>query len=174
MRVLTSVFIALGILLAALLGYFIHSMGQLAGGHKAIKAYQYPVTKYELEKAVDSVLRNNPNVKRDTVDNYYTYVDSNKQEHRVHDNYYNDGIGYLTVNISRSDLAIQYVIRYYADSAYWSTSKISELFIAYANDQTPNNRDIKRLPTKVITRLFEDEFLEKVNKQLGKSYVVVP
>ena len=146
----------------------------LVGGAGGIKAYQYPVTKFELEKAVDSLIKNNTNIQRDTVDNYYTYVDSNKQERKIHDNYYNDGIGYLTLNIVGHGLAYQYIIRYYGDTSYWRTSANSEIFIVYANGYSAGYSKISRKLKKEITGLFESEFIDKLDKQLGKAHTVDP
>ncbi len=68
-----------------------------AGTHGSIKAYQYNVSKKELEKAVQYVMDGNPLIINDTVKDYY-----------------NDDTNYLTLDIVSKDSAIyRYTIRYY-------------------------------------------------------------
>ena len=141
------------------------------GGPGEIKGYQYPVTKYELEKAVDSVLKKNVNIRRDTVDNYITEIDSNKNEIRLEDNYYNNGISTLIINIKKDSVVYNYFIRYYGDSASWDTTNEVVLGITYVNGYSEGKNKPSPELKKKFTNIFESEFINKVDQQVGKSHI---
>ena len=162
-------------------GYFIYTIGQMSPGtHGSIEAYKYPVSKLELEKAVNIVLKNTDNVKRDTIDNSITKVNSKGDSiGKIRDNHYNDGKRYLTVFINFHGEVCQYTFQYTGTDAEWDSSKDSEISIAYAWDggnrggnEGHNDFNGKSDLKKKLTDIFESEFLEKVNKQLGKKYVI--
>src|SRR5688572_9857441 len=100
-----------------------------AGTHGSIQEYQYPVSKYVLEKAVMKVIDSNDSIQRDTVK---AWNDSSKND------YYNDGTNYITMTISKGEIANKYTFRYYGAKVYWDTSTTSEIFIAYAFDKEGN------------------------------------
>ena len=118
------------------------------GGAGKIKGYQYPVTKVELEKAIQAVLKNGTNVHRDTNLYFYSSYDSiNKVTTESSDStkgsvrvtqYYNDGVNYLTVYISANGFRYEYILGYYGDSTYWKESQNSEIAIIYAYDEKNN------------------------------------
>jgi len=165
------------------------SCGIGAGTHRSIKAYVYPVTKFELEKAVDSVLENDITVKRKISYYYYWYdsikkvaweaIDSTVCSTKVFDSAYNDGKRYLTINIVEDAKLYRYSFQYSGTDADWDSSKNSEISIAYAWDDKGNGGSEghgdfngKIGIKKKLTDRFENEFLNKVDKRLGKSHAV--
>ena len=157
---------------------FISSFG--AGTHGSIKAYAYPVSKFELERAIDSVLKYCDNVRRDSIDHFITELNAKGDSiNRLDDNYYNDGKNYITIFINKYGGSNEYTFRYYGDSTLWDTSKTSGLFIAYAYDENRNGGsdghgdfNFKWGLKKRLTRVFEDNFIERVDKQLGKHHLI--
>lgn len=158
-----------------------------AGTHGSIKAYKYPVTKIELERVVDSVLKNSINVKRVISYYYHSYdsinnvtedsIDSTKGSTKVFDSAYNDGKRYLTIHINLYKDTCQYTFQYTGTDIEWETSKESEISIAYSWDGRSNGGseghgdfDGKPELKKKLTDVFESEFLDKVDKQLGKHH----
>ncbi len=131
--------------------------GCIGGGtHGYIKAYRYSVPKYKLEKAVDQVIAQNPNVYKDSVKDYY-----------------NDDTGYVTIFIKEKQ-TYSYVFRYYGRKEHWDTAMSSEFFIAYAYDENRRGGSeggkIKEHSAKFIKDLirpFEEEFVLKIDSVLG-------
>ena len=135
------------------------------GTHGKIKGYQYTVTKFELEKAIDTVLKNSETVSR--------------QAH-IHE-HLNDGINYVSIDVYKDGHSYEYVISYYGDSTYWKNSPNSEVAVVYAWDWKGNggsegngNFTYRWWLKRKLTSIFESEFIEKVDKQLGKVHVVDP
>ena len=134
----------------------------LGGGtHSSIKAYQYQISKYSLDSAVQKVLKINPNINQDTTKDYY-----------------NDLHTYVTIEIGQPDGKYEYTFRYGDDSTYWDTShNLSDLFICYAHDPGKNggsegnsgltwrNRSLKR---KLI-KPFETEFISKLDSTVNMT-----
>lgn len=133
-------------------------VGCISGGtHGYIKMYHYNTSKYELEKAVNQVISKNSNVIQDSIKDYY-----------------NDDTAYLTISILEEKMHYTYTFRYYGGTEYWSTSKTSAIFIAYAHD--PNSKggssgnggikwynfDLK----KRLTEPFERELINKIDSVL--------
>ncbi len=147
-----------------------------AGTHGSIKGYEYSVSKYRLEKIIDKIILKNNNVYRDTIRNYMVDITDGKSD-TIYSNYYNDGKNYITVVISQEAGNYRYIFRYLGDSTYWDSSETSEIFIAYAYDE--NNRGgsegnggvtwYKPFLKKKLVTVFEKEFIEKINKELGVS-----
>jgi hypothetical protein len=178
MKYYAIIIIALIILVLLRFISFISSFG--AGTHGSLMAYAYPVTKLELEKAVDSVLKYCDNVRRDSKDHFITELNAKGDSiNRLDDNYYNDGTNYVTIFINKDGGNNEYTFRYYGDSTLWDTSKTTGLFIAYAYDENRNggsdgHGDFKFRwgLKKRLTRIFEENFMEKVDKQLGKNHSI--
>ena len=94
--------------------------GCISGGtHGSIKTYQYPISKYALDSAVQKAMASNPNILMDTAKDYYN------NEHT-----------YVTMAIKQPDMTYRYTFRYAGDSTGWDTTRnMSELFISYAWDE---------------------------------------
>ncbi|RYE54913.1 MAG: hypothetical protein EOP48_11290 [Sphingobacteriales bacterium] len=145
-----------------------------AGTHGSIHCYEYPVTKYELQDAVEKVIKESTNILRDTTRNYMVDVTDGKSD-TIYSNYYNDGKSYLTINIEQEKGYNNYIFRYSGDSAYWASSETSGIFIAYAFDEnhrggSEGNGGITWykpfLKQKLVT-VFKRELIEKLNVELG-------
>lgn len=80
-----------------------------SGTHGTIIGYQYSISKYTLEKAVQKVIITNSNIQRDTTK---AYNDSTKND------YYNDGDNYITITIRKNQLINRYTFKYAGDKEY--------------------------------------------------------
>ncbi len=150
-----------------------------AGTHGSIKGYRYPVTKLELENAVNKVIENDPNIQRDKSDTtgkiYYNYEGLKNQYYYIDGkSYYNDGKNYLTIKIKSGADEHQYILRYYGSEEHWKTSTSSEIFICYAYDkngkggsQGQNSFKFKGQLKKELVNVFEREFVNKLDKELN-------
>ena len=150
-----------------------------AGTHGSLKNYQYNMSKYELEKAVNYVINENPKIQRDSVEYvYYYYVDMATDSQRIDTviEHYNDGENYLTITIETDKGKCEYIFRYYGDKSYWDSSKTSEIFICYAYDEVRNggsegNDGVDRDTLKYLTEIFEKEFINKIDEKLGLNHI---
>ena len=92
--------------------------------------------------------------------------------------YYNDGVNYITFSISKGQLKNYYTFRFAGDSTYWDTSKVSQIFIAYSLDKDGNGGSegnggvtSNKLSLKnKLVGLFEQEFIEKIDRELGTTH----
>ena len=136
--------------------------GMTGGTHGSIKAYEYSVSKSVLDKAVWKVIRANSNIKRDTI----------YQNDGIKYGYYNDSINYISFIITKDDLANDYTFRYAGDSTYYDTSKVSAISIAYAWDKDSNggHEGISGKVKKQLVNLFETEFINKIDIELGLKH----
>ena len=145
-----------------------------AGTHGSIKGYQYNVTKNELENAVMYVIKNSPNIHRDTRGEPRIENVGNGIMDTIFDNSYNDGKNYVAIKINVKNLENEYTFRYYGDEEYWKTSKSSEIFICWefdkggngGNEEYINSDDERRL-----TNIFETQFISLVDKQLNQTHI---
>lgn len=186
MKIAAGLIITLAILVVCIFfsGIISKFLG-IAGGAGSIKAYEYPVTKKELENAVNEVLKNGVYVYRDSNFYYYRSYDSTTQTttdskdstigSKRMTQYYNDGDRYLGIFIKTAKGIFTYTIEY--TGIDWETSKESEICIPYAWDEEHNGGDEGRGCfkgkgglKKKLTDAFEKEFIDKVDKQLGKSH----
>jgi hypothetical protein len=147
------------------------------GGAGSIKGYRYATTKYNLQKAVMTVIKNSPNIYRDstmdkTVDPSIEtrYKDSNV-DLAAGNNYYNDVINYVTITITDGQTKDEFTFRYYGDQEYWNSSPSSEIFIVYAFDKfrkggSDGHGDLSTKMEKEFTDIFESQFVAKLNKEL--------
>lgn len=148
---------------------YLFSDACISGGtHGSIKSYQYAISKSDLEQHIWSVIGQSKKICRDTLKEYDGSV-----------NYYNDGTKYFTIHVFEKNVDYKFVVRYYGDSAYWDTSRQSEIFIAFAtengkggsaghNDFTGENRKIKQR----IIDVFEREFIDTLEKMIGNNHEV--
>ena len=122
-----------------------------------------------------TVIKNNPNIYRDgkmdkSVDTSIEtrYKDSNVDV-AAGDNYYNDGINYVTITIVDGQTRDEFTFRYYGDQEYWKSSPSSEIFIVYAFDKDRKGGSDERLSNKMekkFTAFFENQFVAKLNNEL--------
>jgi hypothetical protein len=133
-----------------------------AGTHGSIKAYKYPVTKSELEKAILKIVENDSTIHRD---------------YRA--GQYNDTKNYLTMTIKSQDNEYEYTFRYLGDSLLWSNSQTSEIFICYIYDGQGNGGSAgngkfeltdKKMQNDMIN-VFENSFVNKIDKELNQKHV---
>lgn len=140
------------------------------GTHGSISGYEYPVLKHSLENAVSKVIALNPNIQRDTTK---AWNDSTKND------YYNDGVNYVSITISKGELKNSYTFKYAGGLEYWDTSKVSQIFIAYAFDKEGNGGSAGNggvawykvgIKEKLIN-LFESDFINKIDTELGQKHI---
>jgi len=151
-----------------------------AGTHGSLKNYQYEISKYELEKAVNYVINENSKIHRDSVKfGYNQWVDDTGNVYRIDTipDYYNDGENYLTITIETERGKNEYIFRYYGDDTHWKKSKTSEIFICYAYDEFHNggsegNGGVDKETLKYLTEIFEKEFINKIDEKLGIKHIV--
>lgn len=131
-----------------------------AGTHGSIKAYQYNVPKYELEKVVHQVIIESSTIYQDSIKDYY-----------------NDDTNYVTIRIIEKSLPYKYVFHFYGGKEYWDTSKTSAISIAYAynvkNEGGSEGGKIKEHGEKFIHELirpFEKEFISKIDSLLNMKH----
>jgi hypothetical protein len=118
--------------------------------------------KTELEKTIHQIILENISIRQDSVKDYY-----------------NDDTNYVTLTITYKLIPYAYTFRYYGDKEYWDSSKISEIFIAYAHDENGNggsagNGGIKENDLSLKKKLlepFEREFVDKIDKSLGMTHL---
>lgn len=137
---------------------FMSCTSMIGGTHGSIKAYEYSVPKYVLDKAVWKVIGTNSNIKRDTIN----------QNDGIKYGYYNDSINYISFVITKGDLANDYTLRYTGDSIYYDTSKVSAISLAYAWDKNANggHEGVSGKLKKQLVNLFETEFVNKIDEEL--------
>lgn len=150
-----------------------------AGTHGSIKGYSYSCRKDVLENAIMTVIKDNPNIYRDTSLDYLgssPLVDSTGfYNSTAGDNYYNDIKHYVTIKITSGQGVNEYIFRYYGSDESWSTSMTSQVFICYAYDKDRNggsegngglNRRTENLKQE-LTSVFEKELIQKVDEYLN-------
>jgi hypothetical protein len=149
----------------------------IGGGAGSIKSYRYATTKNNLQTAVMTVIRNSPNIYRDsTRDNSVdTSIESRYKDSNVDlaagVNYYNDVVNYVTITIKDGQLKDEFTFRYYGDQEYWKSSPSSEIFIVYAYDKdrkggSDGHGDLSKKMEREFTEVFESQFVAKINKEL--------
>lgn len=150
------------------------------GTHGSIKEYRYPITNEYLANAVMRVIRNSPNIYRDTTqdrswDSTVRSVskdsDNSNVDYTTNKNYYNDGKHYVTITIKEGQIKNEYTFRYYGDEADWRNSTSSAIFICYAHDKdgkggSEGNGGVSDKMAKEFTAFFEKEFVDKLNAEL--------
>lgn len=132
-----------------------------AGTHGSIKHYEYNVSKYSLEKAVNYVIGQSNTIHQDSIKDYY-----------------NDDSTYVTIQIVYGDVDNKYTFRYGGDAEYWDTSKFASLSIAYAHNKkgeggSKGNGGVKWYDyelKKELTVPFERELISKVDKELNMKH----
>lgn len=148
----------------------------LGGTHGSIKAYNYPVTKYTLEKAINSVISKKSNIKMadTTQQNYVIDLTGGKRDtlFTKHNNCYVD------FSLAINQVVYEYEFQYVGTKEVWDTSKVSCLSIAYAYDDKYNGGSegnggfpwYKPSLKKKLVTVFENEFINKVDEELGLKH----
>jgi hypothetical protein len=140
-----------------------------AGTHGSIKAYKFAVSASRLHSAVDQAISSNQNIIRSIS---IAWNDSTKED------YYNDGISYITFSIKGDRSTVEYTLHFVEAPEILDSTKESELSIAYACDNEGNGGSKGRgdFPwykfelRKEVTSLLENDFLNKVDSLLGKKH----
>ncbi|MDB5198468.1 MAG: hypothetical protein JWO92_431 [Chitinophagaceae bacterium] len=146
-----------------------------AGTHGSLKSYEYTINKYTLQKAVDKVIMNSDNIKCDTTNNYIIDKTNNRND-TIIDNRDNDGETYVTIDIKEENgNSNNYTFQYAGDKNYWDTSMTSSISLAYAYDKDGNggsegNGGIGLTLKNKLIKIFEREFLSKVNNELSQKH----
>lgn len=151
-----------------------------AGTHGSIKGYQYSIVKDSLQKAIMTVIKNNPNIYRDTsldsLGSSPALDHSDGGDYSAGDNYYNDIKHYVTIKIKSGQRVDEYIFRYYGADEDWKTSPTSKIFICYAHDKDGNGGSegdggISKKMAQEFTGVFEKEFVNKVDKELNLTHI---
>jgi len=133
-----------------------------AGTHGSIKGYQYPISKYTLDSAVNIAIASNSNISKETDSSFY-----------------NDGQSYVTINIKQPGMKYNYIFRYYGGPETWDNSpKSSELSICYAYDELGNGGSegggevdwFHWILRRRLIRPFENELITKVDSVLKMKH----
>jgi len=164
------------------------------GSAEAIKSYSYPITKYNLEKAVLKVIKSNPHIIIDTTEskvivrrNPDDINDTTTKTIRLSEFHghskdsaaiaaYDKGV--IKIKIKIGEIANDYIFRYLGDEQFWKISKSSEIFIQKAADKYGNsilqgenaNGEFKTKMAKDFTSLFETEVISKIDKELNLTH----
>ena len=149
--------IAIGAIAFGVLFYY---AGKFAPGtHGSIKNYSYDVSKYELEEVIHDIIIENPSISRDTIYNYY-----------------NDGVNYITISISKTDTIKEFVFRYYGDEQFWEDNPgYSEIFICYIRNKskgrprtTAERKKQFKANREYSLSLFETELIGRIEAILNE------
>jgi hypothetical protein len=135
------------------------------GSPRSIKAYFFPVSKYELQKAVNAVIFNNSNIAVD-------------KESDSLSKFYNDGIYFKSIKIKTVNELNDYTFQYVGDENSWDTAKKSEISIVYAFDKAcdssgegDGNIPFYKFKLKHnLISIFEKEFIVKIDSILQKEH----
>ncbi len=146
-----------------------------AGTHGSLKGYRYPTTKQKLDSAVMFVIKNNPNIYRDTNNVNYIIDQTNGKNDTVIDNYYNDGKSYLTIKIKTDKGQNEYTFRYDGGEKDWKTATTAGIFICYAYNElgkggNESNGGVDSKTLQYLTDVFEKELVHKIDTQLNLTH----
>lgn len=149
-----------------------------SGTHGSIKAYKYQVSKRVLEKAVEKVIMESPNIQIDSTKNYIIDKTNGKND-TIINNHYNDGKRYITVKIDIESESNEYIFLYSGSELEWDTAKDSYINIAYAYDKNKNGGSegnggiawYKPILKKRLIAAFEKEFIIKIDNELGLYHI---
>lgn len=143
------------------------------GSAEAIEQYNYSTTKFKLEEAIMQVLRNNtnPNIIWDSAvavrkNRSFTEMDT------INASIYKGEFVWIT--IMNEGIQYMYTFRYLGDEQYWKTSDHSEIFISHVQNnlglnliQGENVGDFSSQEAEKAKKLFEKEFISRLNKELN-------
>jgi hypothetical protein len=158
------------------------------GDASAIKGYQYPTTKYNLEKAVRRAIKSNPNITLDSIartvivrrnptdinDTSTMVISAYDYTGREREEILADYDALTKIKIKVGQIENVYVFRYLGTEQEWKHSGSSEIFISEARDkyghalyQGENEHgEFTSKLAKDLTGLFEAEFISRLDKEL--------
>lgn len=164
------------------------------GNAEAIKSYSYPITKYNLEKAVSKVINSNPHIVVDTTQPKVTVRrdpnnpnDTSTLKINLSDFHDPDSAhvaaffkGEIKIKIKVGETDNDYTFRYLGDEQYWKSSASSAIFISEVTDKHGNsisqghneNGQFDSKMAKEFTSLFEREIVSKIDKELNLKHTV--
>ena len=164
------------------------------GDASAIKSYSYATRQVNLDKAVQKVLRSNPNI---TIDTTPTPIIVRRNPDNINDTttkvirlsefrgHTEDSIAMaedekavLQIWIKKGEIDNYYRFRYLGTSSHWNSSSSSAIFISYARDKHGNslsqghneNGEFRSDLAKDFTSLFETEVVNKIDKELNLEH----
>ena len=162
------------------------------GSAEAIKSYNYPTTKYILEKAVLKVIKSNPHIIIDTTEskvivrrNPEDVNDTTTKTIRLSEFHGKDSAfiaandkAVIKIKIRVGEINTDYIFRYLGDEQYWKNSQSSAIFIQYVKDKEGNsisqgeneNGEFQTQMAKDFTMLFEREVVSKIDKELNLKH----
>ncbi len=155
--------------------YLMHIMANFNGGAGSLMTYEYPVSKYELEKIVDSVLIANDGIYRDSTKSYVLIESATSTRYSLDStagatrevDFYNDGIKTLRIHITKGGIHHEYFVRFYGDSTTWDSSDQCEIGITYADGYSRGQKKPSEEIENELLAMFESEFIDKIDKKLG-------
>lgn len=144
-----------------------------AGTHGSIKAYDFPVSKKILQKAVEKVISESNDIHKDTTRNYIINITNGKSD-TIINNHYNDGQNYMTIQIGNNKNGSgikEYTFEYVGIKEEWDTSKNSSLSIAYAYDENGNggNNEDGGVSLKPFLKIELRSFFDRIKSELEKK-----
>ena len=146
-----------------------------------VKSYSYSCKKDVLQKAIMTVIKNNPNIYRDTSLDYLgssPALDSlnvSGKDFAAGDNFYNDIKHNVTIKITSGKEINEYIFSYLGPSEDWKTTESSQISICYAYDKNGKGGGLHnsglnwrtgKLKKKLID-VFEVGFIQKVDSVLN-------
>jgi hypothetical protein len=165
--------------------FYIFGCDQISAGSGSLVTYSFATSKQRLEAAVLKVIAENNNIYREPEtsqeykDMYKEVIKERNRKNRdlqVDTNYvdyYNDGKTYLTIKLK--DYDYEFTFRYYGDEKEWKSSPRSEFFIVYAFNKYRKgggyNDNLDPSFIKELTNVFEQQFANKVESELGVRYI---
>lgn len=170
----------LHLLLMLFVGFLFESCALVLGGtHGSIKSYKYNnVNKVALESTVNKIIWNTSNITvADTVQKNYMIYEKDGKDDTVYTKHPNAD-AYVNISIAKNGLVYRYEFQYVGTIEEWQNNTFSELSIAYAYDEKDNGGSegngsfpwYKRSLKKRLIKVFESEFIEKVDKELGVKH----
>ena len=129
--------IVVGLIYLACNLYFLYQLAP--NGTKAYSTYTFPISKYYLEKRIDSLILFDKKILRTVLDNDPT------------EKFYNTG-RYFTINID----SIEYIFRYKGDSLDWDNSKHIEIFLTSINSSKKRTQSDKE-KLEIVQKIFIDK-----------------
>jgi hypothetical protein len=164
---------------------FFISCDNIAAGSGSLVSYSFQFPKEKLGAAVMKVIDENRNIHREPEasqeykDIYKEVIKERNKENKDpqedpnYVDYYNDGKTYLTIKMVKQDC--EFTFRYLGNENDWKTSPTSELIIVYAYGKYRRGGGFydKLDPAfiKQLTDVFELEFINRIEKELGTKSV---
>jgi hypothetical protein len=164
------------------------------GDASAIKSYSYATRQVNLDKAVQKVLRANPNI---TIDTTPTPIIVRRNPGDINDtttkvirlsefrgrredslSMAEDEKAEFKIWIKAGGIENYYRFRYLGTSSYWNSSSTSAIFISYARDKQGHSLsqgenehgEFRSQLAKDLTLVFETEVVNRIDKELNLEH----